>query len=237
MADRFFCPELCDTQEPSLTGAEAHHLLHVMRGKVGDEVLLFDGQGHQSTATIAKCGRSEVLLTVGPVEQVSREPRIAITLGVALPKGDRQKWMVEKLTEIGVATLVPLTTEHSVADLRGKSLEKLERAVVEACKQCGRNQLMQITPPRPFGEFIASVDSGTKCIAHPVGRSLSQFGLSAATEFAAAIGPEGGFSDSEVALANEHGWQSMCLGASILRIETAAIAVAAVVTSSCSVES
>lgn len=228
MSHRFYLPDAAAHGQATLAGPEAHHLLHVLRASVGDQVLLFDGQGGEYTATVEQCSRNEVRLTTGERRQASRELPVRIALGVALPKGDRQRWLVEKLTELGVAELVPLSTERSVADLRGKSLERLERGVVEACKQCGRNTLMTISTPRPLGDFLASA-SGVKLVAHPTGESVCRLLSPAMAEVSIVIGPEGGLTDDEVALASQHGWTTASLGASILRIETAAVAVAAIV--------
>lgn len=228
MSDRFYLPTPPADGQATLDGPEAHHLLHVMRAQPGDSITLFDGQGGEYPATIEKCGRSEVLLDVGQRLELSRELATRITVGVALPKGDRQKWLVEKLTELGATRLAILSTERSVADLKGKSLEKLRRGVVEASKQCGRNTLMQIDEPQPLAEFVAGA-SGTRVIAHPTGQPLSS--VEFADQVSLLIGPEGGFTDEEVALAIDQGWQCVGLGSSILRIETAALALVAVVAS------
>lgn len=233
MSDRYYLSTTPTVGEAKLEGAEAHHLLHVMRGQVGDEVTLFDGTGGQYRATILTCGRSEVLLATTPRQEHCRELATRIRIGVALPKGDRQKWLVEKLTELGVAQLTPLSTQRSVAELRGKSLERLERGVIEACKQCGRNTLMQIDPPENAAQFIQQA-SGRRWIAHPAGEPLAKIQDAwgqdpLACEVSLLVGPEGGFTDMEVQQAIDAGWQSVSLGASILRIETAAVALAAIV--------
>ena len=154
------------------------------------------------------------------------------TAGIALPKGDRQKWLVEKLTELGVTELVPLVTERSVAQPTDKAAERLDRAVVEAAKQCGRNRLMRIAPPQVWSAWLKSAESPKaprRLVAHPGGMPLAQLDLRevVATQFA--VGPEGGLTDSEIADADAAGWQQVSLGARILRVETAAIALAAAV--------
>jgi 16S rRNA (uracil1498-N3)-methyltransferase len=228
MADRFYSPTTCEDGHATLAGPEAHHLLHVKRASVGDIVTLFDGNGGEYQATIQECRRSEVLLTTSARREVSRELTTRLVLGVALPKGERQKWLVEKLTELGVAELVPLSTARSVADVHGKSLERLERAVIEASKQCGRNTLMQVASSHTLDGFLASA-TGVKLMAHPNGTPLSGAFAWPLREASIAIGPEGGFTDAELDLATQHGWTSVHLGPSILRIETAAVAIAAIV--------
>ena len=102
MADRFFHPSPIDGPAVSLAGAEAHHLIRVLRAKPGAELTLFDGSGAEFLARIEKVERSSVRLAVLERHQVDRELCVAITLGVALPKGERQRWLIEKATELGV---------------------------------------------------------------------------------------------------------------------------------------
>src|SRR3972149_595754 len=142
MSDRFFSSQPIASEHVTLAGPEAHHLLHVMRAKVGEQVTLFDGSGAEFDAEIARCGRSEVDLRVLERREIDRELAFELVIGVPLPKGDRQKWLVEKLTELGVTELVPLVTERGVAQPTDSALERLERGVIEAAKQCGRNRLM-----------------------------------------------------------------------------------------------
>ncbi|MEM1304957.1 MAG: RsmE family RNA methyltransferase [Planctomycetota bacterium] len=228
MSSRFFVdPPIGDTA--TLDGAEAHHLLHVMRAKVGDALTLFDGSGVECSAVVTATRRSEVDCSITQRAEIDREPPFELTLGVAMPKGDRQKVMVEKLTELGVTRLVPLVTERSVAEPKTAALDKLRRAVIEASKQCGRNRLMAIDAPCRFASFVeslASADSiaARKFVMHPTGQAWSPQRVDAAC--VAAIGPEGGFTDDECRLAISRGWATASLGPRLLRVETAAIATA-----------
>jgi 16S rRNA (uracil1498-N3)-methyltransferase len=232
MSDRFYTSAPITGDRVTLDGQEAHHLLHVMRAKVGERITLFDGSGAECVAEISKCGRSDVETRVLERREVDRELPFTLVIGVSLPKGDRQKWLVEKLTELGVTELVPLTTERGVAQPTDSALERLARSVIEAAKQCGRNRLMQITPPQTLNDWVTNAKStpdSRRLIAHPDGKSLPSLDLATPLPTLLAIGPEGGFTDTEVAAALAHGWQSVHLGQRILRIETAAAALAAVV--------
>lgn len=232
MPSRYFSETPIDwpaTEKACLVDSEAHHFLHVMRGKVGERLTLFDGSGAEFAAEVTETSRREVVLAVLSREEVDREPTIEITLGVAIPKGDRQKVLVEKLTELGVARLVPLVTQRSVAAPKASGLEKLRRAVVEASKQCGRNRLMAIDEPTALDDFLQATEADTKWIAHPYGGPQPQ--AAAGGSCAVAVGPEGGFTDAEVAAASDTSWAPLTLGRSILRIETAAIAAAAICSS------
>ena len=231
MSARYFLSQPLATGLVELDGTEAHHLGRVMRAQPGDQVTLFDGQGFEALATIQQVDRDHVTLQVDELLEVDRERPVSLVLGVALPRGDRQKWLVEKLVELGVSMLVPLVTERGVAQPTDKALDRLRRMVIEASKQCGRNRLMEIDMPRTLEDFCqAHADSSRKLIAHPgeVAGGLDKHGLMLNPDEAtvAAVGPEGGFSDSELDVSAQHGWQRISLGPRILRVETAALALA-----------
>lgn len=234
MAYRYFSNrplplELSEEPFVTLSGEEAHHLLHVMRARTGDSVLLFDGLGAEWETTVQSTGKKELTLQLLQRNAISRESTCYLALAVALPKGERQKWMVEKLVELGVAEWIPLETERSVAKTGESVIQRLERSVIEASKQCGRNTLLKIAPPestRTFWNAPTVNRFPLKIIAHPQGKTLAEIEIS--NSLIAAVGPEGGFSDAEVETAQEHGWIPVSLGERILRTETAAMAIAAV---------
>ncbi|HVC94176.1 MAG TPA: RsmE family RNA methyltransferase [Pirellulales bacterium] len=240
MPDRFYVPEPIASERVTLGGEEAHHLIHVLRAKAGLAVTLFDGVGSEFSARIERVGRTEVELAVEGSALVSRELAIELTLAVALPKGDRQRWLVEKVVELGVRRLVPLQTDRSVAEPLEKALIRLRRTVIEASKQCGRNRLMEIAPPRNSIEWFA--EPGSIGVADPSRRRAmaDPRGAIGAREWCetlrsttamrsalVAVGPEGGWTDSELELARAHGWDVLSLGPRILRVETTAVALAA----------
>jgi 16S rRNA (uracil1498-N3)-methyltransferase len=149
-----------------------------------------------------------------------------LTLAVALPRGDRQKWLVEKATELGVTRLVPLAAERGVAVANDATLDRLRRQVIEASKQCGRNRLLEIAPPvAATTYFQAGFTAAVRLLADPQGEPIARAASRENTIFA--IGPEGGFTESELDAARQSGWQLITLGVRILRVETAAIALAA----------
>jgi 16S rRNA (uracil1498-N3)-methyltransferase len=233
VSERFFVPKPIATDRVTLDGPEAHHLLHVMRAGVGAQITLFDGTGCEFTAVVESVRRAEAELEVVERREINRELPLKLVIGVALPKGDRQKWLVEKLTELGVTTLVPLITERGVAQPTSGAIDRLTRSVIEAAKQCERNRLMQITEPQNWGSYISESRaegqaSGRRIVAHPGGAPLRSLDFSAPQPTYVAIGPEGGLTDAEVSTAASIGWQQVSLGPRILRVESAAIACAAV---------
>lgn len=237
MSDRYFVETPISADRLTLTGPEAHHLLHVMRVKQGSQVVLFDGSGAEFTAEVENVGRSDLKLHILSREEIDRELPLRITLGVALPKGDRQKWLVEKGVELGVARLVPLRTARAVAQPVEQALTRLQRSVIEAAKQCGRNRLMKIDPPASWAEFVEySAAEPCRLIAHPQGchrRAVSLLRAKPPESVFLAIGPEGGFTPDEIALAVASDWSTIDLGRRILRIETAAILLTAMVSQWC----
>jgi 16S rRNA (uracil1498-N3)-methyltransferase len=238
MLDRYFVESPILGDQAVLVGAEAHHLLHVMRAKPGARVTLFDGTGWEFDAIVARPTRRDVELTIVSRQAINREATTVLTLGVALPKGDRQKWLVEKAVELGVVRLVPLQTDRGVAQPAKNSLERLRRGVIEASKQCGRNRLMAIAQPKTWHEFLLDGESQMcRLVAHPsrdLNREPERLILKLAARLpappqiiAVAVGPEGGFTEEEVEMAVAHDWLVTDLGVRILRVETAAIALAA----------
>ena len=229
MSERFFTPAPPTGSHAVLEGDEARHLTRVLRAKVGDAVSLFDGKGRQWPARVASLGRDRVELDAGEPQADPPPHGIPLTVAVALPKGERQKWMVEKLTELGVARLMPLETTRGVAEATASAQARLERVVIEACKQCGRNTLMEIAAGLPLDRLLAEVPTGAcVVIAHPGGRPLDATIVPpTTTELIAMVGPEGGFTDEELCIADQAGVIRISLGPHILRVETAAIALAA----------
>ena len=227
MSQRFFLSQTPMDDTATLEGDEARHLSRVMRVRVGDPVELFDGQGTSWSATVTCIERNEVTLRLHTKcsDKTSQQP--VVTLAVALPKGERQKWLIEKITELGTDYLIPLTTTRSVAQPTSAAINRLRRGVVEACKQSKRNRLLEITPSQSLDTLLSTASTNVRILACPTSSRLMQSILSTPIdEILIVIGPEGGFTEEEIALSRAHGFQHMSLGENTLRIETAAIAAA-----------
>ncbi len=224
MSSRFYIKSPLAVGPLTITGAEAHHLAVVCRIRPGDAVCLFNGDGHQYPATVHAVSRRTVTVDVAAVESTEGELRFHLTVAAPLPKGDRAQFLLEKLTELGVSAFVPLRTERSVIDPGGARIEKLERYVIEASKQCGRNKLLEVRTPEDWSAFCRRGDlPSTRWLADPGGTTFARSGT---TDTVVAVGPEGGFTSEEVELACQSGWRLVNLGPRILRIETAALAMA-----------
>lgn len=221
MPDRFYTPEPLTIGEFTLAGPEAHHLGHVLRARPGTAIVLFNGDGHEYDATVTSVDKRTVTVHIHKSRKGDREREGQLIVAAAMPKGDRGDFLIEKLTELGVTRFVPLITERTVVVPKPARMASLRRTVIEASKQCGRAVLMTIEDPRKWLEFAASSLPKTRVILHPTGEAFSSIRGDAVY----AIGPEGGFTEAEV---SQHGWRLCSLGSRILRIETAALAVAAI---------
>lgn len=228
MLPRAYC-ELMLTDDVVVDDTEAHHLLHVLRFKPGDQLQLFDGCGMEADAVVTRISRREVFCTVTTRRQTSQTDRVGVTVIASPPKADRLKWMVEKLTEIGVARLMLLQSDRTEVTPRESRKEKLRSSVIAACKQCRRNELMQLVPMQTLTSILDDVESarlpGELWVAHPAPSmlALSSDAVMPMSSRLLLIGPEGGFTDAELQAALNAGARMISWPHAILRIETAAI--------------
>jgi 16S rRNA (uracil1498-N3)-methyltransferase len=240
MSERFFADEPIHGRRVRLRGDEATHLAQVMRRGVGSEVTLFDGSGLEFRARVESVRRGAVELVVIESNDVDRELTFELVVASAVPKGDRLRWMVEKLTELGVARWVPLATEHSVVKPRDSVLERMRRVVIEASKQCGRNRLMEIGAVTGWAELIEQVKpESARFFGDAAGEPLGAVRFwdrspKAKDQVAFAVGPEGGLTRQETSAAEAAGWRAVSLGSRTLRVETAAVACSAGMAVRCS---
>lgn len=225
MSERFYVADSLECGPYSIVGGEAHHLAQVLRIQVGDNITLFNGNGHEYRAEVENVHKNQVAVNIVDDSVVNRERTRHITIACPLPKGDRAGFLIEKLTELGVASYQPLKTQRSVVHPGDGKMDKLHRAVIEASKQCGRNVLMNIEPLRPWNEVVSDTSlPGRRYLADTTTTPLTL--PSSKEPCVIALGPEGGWSSEELELAHQHHWQSVSLGPAILRIETAALAAA-----------
>lgn len=232
--ERLYFPQPLRPGMVELEGAEAHHLLHVMRASVGDRVGLFSGQGDEALAELVGHSKRSAQLRItecwtSPVEADE------LVLATAMPKGDRARWLVEKGTELGVSRIIPLRTARSVVEPGEGKLDKLMQAAVAACKQSGRSRLPQIDPLTPLEEllrrFVDAPSNQRLVLLDPHAEQAAGSWMTSLNDHPrsviALIGPEGGFTADEHSAAIAAGATPVRLGPHILRIETAAIAICA----------
>ena len=165
---RFFLPSLSPHSSFELSEAESHHLARVLRMQAGANIEVFDGKGCCGVATILSVHKNSTVVETTEVEKVQRHRETRITIATSLPKGDRQKWLIEKLTELGVDRVIPLETERGVAQPTDSALERLERVALEACKQSRNDWLLQIDSPTTLSQLSQGTEPDVvKLLAHP----------------------------------------------------------------------
>lgn len=233
VSGRFYSEQRITGREVRLSGDEAHHMLHVMRARAGSEVTVFDGSGCEFRCVVRETRRHEALLEVLDRREVRREPPLQLSVAVALPKGERQAWLVEKLSELGAMRLIPIHTERGTVLPGPQTTARLRRIAIQAAKQCGATRLLEIAAAQTWQSVASALPSDALgLIAHPAGSCPAAEVLKTRPfppAVFAAVGPEGGWSDSELAVAADFGWQMVRLGPRILRVETAALTLAALI--------
>ncbi|MCK5269728.1 MAG: 16S rRNA (uracil(1498)-N(3))-methyltransferase [Sedimentisphaerales bacterium] len=232
---RFFCRPI-NMPVIELVGIEARHLSTVLRLNIGDEVEVFDGAGALVCAMITGLHRDRVTLTVDSVQQTPQPERGQIVIAASIAKGERFDWLIGKCTELGVDRIMPVLYERTVKQSRNpKTIGRWENLIIAAAKQCRRLFLPRIDPPQPLSEVLQTTKND-----YPQGRillgslnaqapslTIQKFDLSDVIAF---VGPEGGLTEKEQDLLKSGNAQPVCLTDTTLRIETAAIAFAAILT-------
>ena len=227
---RFYSPDISSDAGTFKLGAdESAHASGVLRIRAGDRVSVFDGRGNEYICEVVITGkRGTELKLIAPAEPPAPESPLNFTLAAALLKHDKYDLVVQKAVELGVTRLIPAVTARCdiPAKAAAKRISRWQRIVVEASKQCGRAVLMKISEVVEFGE-IAERAEGTKLIFTE--RGGGGMPVRDGGPVTALVGPEGGWEDDEIELALSKGFTDVTLGGRILRAETAAIAIAALV--------
>lgn len=241
MSRRFYVERpLLSADRVVLEGALAHRLSRVLRLRAGDEVALFDGNGGEARVRLEDVGERRITAGVVSRSVARPEPRVAVHLYQSITKGERFEWLLEKGTEIGVASFVPLIAARAVVKTPdgGNKMERWRRIVVEAAEQCGRGAVPAIEPPRRFADAIARARGlillpyeGAGGAAPNIQAALDAEidALFALGEVSLFIGPEGGCEAAEVEQATAAGATVVSMGDRVLRSETAGLVAAALV--------
>jgi 16S rRNA (uracil1498-N3)-methyltransferase len=223
--------ELQGNTRLQLESGPSQHIARVLRMRTGDTLVLFNGKGDECPADITALDKKSVVVTTGASQARNLESGLQIHLGIAVSRGDRMDWVVQKATELGVYALTPLFTERTEVKLAGeRALKKnhhWQQVAISACEQCGRNRLPVIHPVQNLHDWLATSNAQRKFVLHhragPVGAATES-----PTSVALLVGPEGGLSDAEIAAAERADYQSLSLGPRILRTETAPLAAIAI---------
>lgn len=238
MIARFYCSAtevaLAPHQRVVLPLAQAHHALKVLRLRVGDALVLFDGNGGEYPACIEDAGR-QVVVRLGDWQARECESPLSVTLVQGLPSGDKMDWVVQKAVELGVAAIQPVQTKRSVLRLQAERAIKRQahwqQVAVSACEQSGRNRLPEVKALLDLPKYLSQKLEGDTSTVAPLrlllsphqGQRLSQLPRPAG-DVTLLIGPEGGLEADEEVLACSLGFVPVNLGPRVLRTETAGLA-------------
>ena len=215
-----------------LPPAQARHVARVLRLRAGDAVALFNGDGCEYSAQVARIGKDAVTLVVTDCGAVDREAPLAVTLAQAASSGERMDFTVQKAVELGVAAIQPLASSRSVVRLDAaratKRLAHWQSVAIASCEQCGRNRVPLVSPLLELHEWLArgagARDGATKLLLSPVGAGRLREFTRPAARIVLLAGPEGGFAPGEERAATDAGFAPVRLGPRVLRTETAAVA-------------
>jgi len=232
---RIHCPTpLASGALVDLPAGAARHV-QVLRLQPGNVITLFNGNGGEYSATVTQMGRSDVRVEIGAHDPIERESARAVHVAVGMPANERMDWLVEKATELGVASIQPLITERSVLRLSGERAAKKtahwQAVAVAACEQSGRNRVPVLHPVADWSQWLRSLSSAEASPA--MGRALLSLGADSVPLPQAfgreqpvllVAGPEGGLSPQEESSARALGFRAVTLGPRVLRSETAPLA-------------
>ena len=242
---RFHCPTaLIPGDALNLPSGTARHV-QVLRLQPNDEITLFNGQGGEFKAVVMHMGRSDVSVRVGEQIHIERELNIRVHLWSGITANERMDWLLEKATELGATTLLPITAERSVLKLKGeradKKLAHWQAIAVASSEQCGRNRVLQVAAPVNLSQaieqlsvaplqaarWVLSLAPGTRSLQEmrPTLKTSKDEDPSKMSEIVLLSGPEGGLSPTEEAQAIAAGFVPVSLGNRVLRAETAPVAV------------
>jgi 16S rRNA (uracil1498-N3)-methyltransferase len=229
MTRRLFVPaERLAGERLTLEGDDHQHVARVLRARAGDRLTLFDGAGVEVEAEVTSVGKRDTEVRLGARRAgLVTAPAAAVTLLVAVPRGERMDLVVQKTTELGVARVVPVLSDRSVARPEPARRARWDKIAREAARQCGRADVPRVDEPLALVAAVAAPDLPARRFAlweAEHARSLrARLAEGPAGPVALLVGPEGGFPAEEIATAAGAGFEAVGLGPRVLRVETAAI--------------
>lgn len=222
---RIYCPQpLNANSNIALDDKASHHLLKVLRMQNGRELIVFNGEGGEYSATIVKQDKKVAHIQTGDFQDMCKESALNTHLAIGISKGDRFDWVIQKATELGITEITPLFTERTEIKLSGERLEKKmttwKNILIGACEQSQRNTLPILNNPIKVHDFLSTSHAELKLVLHHrTEKKLSQY--ETPNSICCLVGPEGGLSDNEIESAEQQGFNALALGPRVLRTETA----------------
>lgn len=216
----------------SLDENGSHHIGKVLRMQIGDSLRIFNGQGGEYQAIITEVSKKKVAVSLTTFNPDNNYSPLDIHLAQVMSRGDRMDYVIQKAVELGVRSITPLTSARCEVRLNPQRQEKRllqwQQQIISACEQCGLNIIPTINNCQSLEGFCESIEpgKGKKIILHPGQHQASEyFSQPAPEEVTVLIGPEGGFNDDEISLAQQRGFDCLTLGPRVFRTETAPVAI------------
>lgn len=225
--NRFYVPlSLHVAQSIQLPENVFHHWTRVLRAKIGEQAILFNGQGGEYTAELIEINKKNAIVNIINYQPINRKLAFDVTIGLVMSKGDRMDYAIQKATELGVRNIQLLTSERCEMRLKydrdQKKIEHWQGVAIAACEQCGLNIVPQIIEPTSLEQWVANVQADLKLVM-ALSDGRVNFPKPLPTHIALLIGAEGGLSQTEIELAHAQGFQSWTIGERVLRTETAPV--------------
>ncbi|MCK4860126.1 MAG: 16S rRNA (uracil(1498)-N(3))-methyltransferase [Candidatus Omnitrophica bacterium] len=231
---RFFVPsENVKQKEIFVSGKENHHLVRVMRLKAKDDVVVFDNSGKEYYGIIKKVSSQETVIEIKKVQERKEQNKVEITLVQAIPKKAKIEDIIDKTTQLGIWGIIPMITERTIVRPSKEKayLQRWQKIALESCKQCGRAKPPYINDIVNFKDLISQNSQYDLALMPSLlgkRKGLKEISLQKTKNIIFFIGPEGGWTNQEIELAEKNGVILVDLGERVLRTDTAAIAMTAI---------
>lgn len=227
MSNRFYIDTTLNLGERiELTETVFHHWVRVLRAKVGEQAIFFNGQGGEYTVELVEINKKNAFVQIQTYLADDRTPNFEALLGQVMSKGDRMDYAIQKAVELGVHTIQLLTSERCEMRLKydrdQKKIDHWQAVAIAACEQCGLNKVPKVLSPISLNDWFEKPLPPTRLVLAP-NKEQKQVLDQAKPQIALLIGPEGGLSESEILQANTYGFQNWCIGERVLRTETAPV--------------
>lgn len=224
---RFYTPiDLAVDQSLLLPEQVFHHWIRVLRAQVGDCATLFNGQGGEYLARLNQIDKKSAQVDIVSFEPSDRTPKVNVTLGQVMSKGDRMDYAIQKATELGVHAIQLLISERCEMRLKydrdQKKIDHWQHVAVAACEQCGLNRIPSILPPLALADWLAHIHTPRRYVL-ALSAQQQPVDLSDITDVSLLVGPEGGLSEAEIQLSEQHDFKRWQMGTRVMRTETAPV--------------
>ena len=232
---RFYHPNTININESLfMDNPSSHHALRVMRVKINDQIILFNGDGSDYQGKVINLKKNQIEVLIISKKVINHESHLKITLLQALTSNDKMDWIIQKATELGISEIQPVICDRSIIKIKDNKTEKKllrwRQISISACEQCGRAKIPHIHPPQDLSNYLEKnkiFKKNLKIILSPdAKKNLNDIEfMSTKQEISVLIGPEGDFTKKELELAIKKGFLSVKIGPRILRTETAPISI------------